>query len=147
MLRACADALASEPWRAAALLSYCEFWALRLSGFLPDYRACATCRKPLGGARAAEVYMTAEGLLRCKACSQAGQAVGAEVYGLLGALRTEGPREWARKFYAAKQAEQQALSGIARRLVRRALEKEPRSPGLPRAAGPSGGAGGDGGLA
>ncbi len=127
MLRACVDALAEEPARSGALLSYCELWALKLAGFLPDSRSCAVCGEALQGARASEVYMTPEGILRCRACRQAGQAISACVYGLLRALRSEGPREWSGKFYAVSQGEQQALSAIARRLVRRALEREPKS--------------------
>lgn len=142
MLRACVDALAEGPERSAALLSYCELWALKLAGFLPDYRACANCGAPLHGARAPEVYISTEGVLRCGACRQAGQAVGASVYGLLYAMRSEGPRAWSQKFYAVPKAEQQALSSIARRLVRRALEKEPKSLSLPREASASGEAGG-----
>ena len=134
MLRACVDALAEEPARSEALLSYCELWALKLAGFLPDNRSCAVCGEALHGARASEVYMTPEGILRCRACRQAGQAISAGVYGLLYALRSEGPREWSGKFYAVSKGEQQALSAIARRLVRRALEKEPKSVSFQRAA-------------
>jgi DNA repair protein RecO (recombination protein O) len=140
MLRACVDALAEGPERSAALLSYCELWALKLAGFLPDYRACADCGAPLHDAP--EVYISTEGVLRCRACRQAGQAVGASVYGLLYSMRSEGPRAWSQKFYAAPKAEQQALSYIARRLVRRALEKEPKSSGFTREARASGEAGG-----
>jgi DNA repair protein RecO (recombination protein O) len=134
MLRACVEALAEEPERSAALLSYCELWALKLAGFLPDQRACAGCGASLDGARASEVQITPEGALRCRACRQAGQLIGAGVYGLLYTLRSEGPREWSRKFDAVSQGEQQTLSTLARRLVRRALEKEPKSVSFPRAA-------------
>jgi DNA repair protein RecO (recombination protein O) len=144
MLRACVDALAEEPARTSALIPYCELWSLKLAGFLPDYRACAGCGKPLGGADADEVYITHEGLPRCRACRRAGQAVSADVYGLLRALRTEGPHVWARKFYAATRSEQQTLSGVARGLVRRALEREPRSADFPQGAGLSRVAGGGG---
>jgi DNA repair protein RecO (recombination protein O) len=137
MLRACVDALAEQPALTSALISYCELWSLRLAGFLPDYRACADCGRPLGGADASEVYITHEGLARCRACRRAGQPVGAGVYGLLQALRAEGPRGWALRFYATPRAEQQTLSGVARGLVRRALEREPRSAGFPKGAGSS----------
>jgi DNA repair protein RecO (recombination protein O) len=134
MLRACVDALADEPGRSAALLSYCELWVLKLAGFLPDHRACAGCASPLGGARHSEVYITPEGLLRCRACRGAGQAVSREVYGLLYALRATDPRAWSRRYYAAPLRDQQALSETARRLLKRALEKEPKSGNLRGAA-------------
>jgi len=134
MLRACVDALAREPGGHAALLSYCELWVLKLAGFLPDHKACAGCARPLGGAQWSDVYITPEGLLRCRACRGAGQAVNEGVYGLLNALRSAGPRAWSRRYYSASPRDQQTLSETARRLLKRALEKEPKSGNLPGAA-------------
>jgi DNA repair protein RecO (recombination protein O) len=141
MLRACVDALAEEPGQSAALLSYCELWVLRLAGFLPEHKACAACARPIKGVRWSDVYIMPEGLLRCRACRGAGQAVNEAVYDLLYALRATGPRAWSRRYYAAPSKDQQTLSEIARRLLKRALEREPRALGLPRSARAERGAG------
>jgi DNA repair protein RecO (recombination protein O) len=141
MLRACVDALAEEPLQRAALLSYSELWVLRLAGFLPEHKACAGCARPIGGAPWSDVYITHEGLLRCRACGGGGQAVREEVYGLLYALRSTGPRAWSRKYQAAPPKDQQALSEIARRLLKRALEREPRTGGFREGARAPQGAG------
>lgn len=143
MLRACVDALADEAGQKAALLCYCELWTLRLGGFLPDYRACAGCGRPFGGAVGGGAYITPEGVMSCRACRGPGQAVSEGVQGLLQALRGAGPREWSRKYSGASEKDQQAVSEAARRLVKRVLEKEPRvakPSGGSRAAGGPGGA-------
>src|ERR687888_460023 len=127
MLRACVDALAYEPGQKAALLSYCELWTLRLGGFLPDYRACAGCGGPFGGAEGGGAHITPEGVLRCRACRGTGQAIGVGARGLLQALRAEGPRAWSRRYSEASVEDQRVVSETARRLVKRVLEKEPRS--------------------
>src|ERR1044071_2787041 len=42
MLRACIEALAGGV-SPSAVFTYCELWVLRLTGFLPDLRACGGC--------------------------------------------------------------------------------------------------------
>jgi DNA repair protein RecO (recombination protein O) len=133
MLRACVDALAGGPENPKALLSYCELWVLKLAGFLPDYRVCAGCGKSFGDARGHDLYISPEGVLRCRACRQAGQAISSDVYGLLSSMRVLGPPLWSQKYSAASSKDQQAVSEIARRLVERVLEKEPKSGSLYRA--------------
>jgi DNA repair protein RecO (recombination protein O) len=143
MLRACVDALADEPENSRAVLSYCELWVLKLAGFLPDYRVCAGCARPLGDTQGGGVYISPEGVLRCRACRQAGQAINEDVYGLLSVMRVLGPCGWSRKYTAVSFKDQQTVSEIARRLVKRVLEKEPRSVYLPQAERPTNGGPGD----
>ncbi|PYS79650.1 MAG: DNA repair protein RecO [Acidobacteria bacterium] len=139
MLRACVDALAKEPENSRALLSYCELWVLKLAGFLPDYRVCAGCGKPLGGAQGGDVHVGPEGVLRCRICRQAGQAISAEAYRLLSAIRVSGPCVWSRSYFAVSARDQQTVSEMAQRLVRRVLEREPKSGKLVQAERPTDG--------
>lgn len=136
MLRACVDALANKPGHSAALLSYSELWVLKLAGFLPDYRVCAGCGRPTDASQGVDVYISTEGLLRCRACRQAGQAISLGVNTLLSVMRVSGPCVWSQKYSAVSAKDQQTVSEIARRLVRRVLEKEPKSINLPQAISP-----------
>jgi DNA repair protein RecO (recombination protein O) len=128
MLRACVAFLAGNPSQSRAVSAYSELWTLRLTGFLPDFRACGACgasfREPYGG----EIYASHEGVLWCRSCKGAGaQTLGKESYGLLSSTRSLRPAEWARRYSEAGEEGRRAVSELARRLVRRALEREPRA--------------------
>jgi DNA repair protein RecO (recombination protein O) len=133
MLRACIEALAGgvEP---AAVFTYCELWVLRLTGFLPDLRACGGCGLDLRPAAHAELYVTQEGVLWCPACRVGGaRALQRGAYELLNAARSKRPLDWAAEYSARPTETRQVASDFARGLVRRALEAEPRSGGLSKA--------------
>ncbi|HEX3560224.1 MAG TPA: DNA repair protein RecO [Pyrinomonadaceae bacterium] len=132
MLRACVDALAKDPGHNEGLLSYCELWVLKLAGFLPDFKVCAGCGRPPGGAQGFNAYISPEGVFRCPACRQAGQAINAAAQDLLSSMRVLSPSAWSQRYYAATSKDQQTVSLLARRLVRRVLEKEPKSVSLQR---------------
>ncbi len=147
MLRASIDAAARNPELLQPITIYAELWALKLTGLLADARACAGCgRRPkeVGGG----ACVSNEGVVRCHACRQGGwQAVTAGLHGLLCEMHSNGPEVWARSCLKVSHEERQTLSGLARRLVLRALEREPRSAKvstrLPQTAA---GAGGEQGI-
>ena len=128
MLRACVDFLAQNPSKSRAVAAYSELWTLKLTGFLPDLKACGTCRTPLGETFRGQRYISHEGVLWCQNCRRGGaQTLGGEAYGLLSATRFSSPAAWATNFYGAGEESQGVLTETARRLVRRALEREPRA--------------------
>jgi DNA repair protein RecO (recombination protein O) len=127
MLRACIEALAGgeDP---SAVFAYCELWVLRLTGFLPDLRACGGCGGRLREPSAGEIYMTQEGVLWCAACRGGGaRPLDRDAYNLLYAARGLKPGEWSLEYALRPLETRQAASEIARGLVRRALEAEPRA--------------------
>ncbi|MFL6334825.1 MAG: DNA repair protein RecO [Pyrinomonadaceae bacterium] len=128
MLRACVDFLAGEPARASAVSAYTELWTLRLTGFLPEFRTCGDCGIPLSESFQGQRYISHEGVLWCQDCRKAGaQQIGTETYRLLSSTRHRGPRAWSDLFEGAREESRQVVSETARRLVRRALEREPRA--------------------
>jgi DNA repair protein RecO (recombination protein O) len=127
MVRACVDALAAEPTHYRAVFAYCELWLLKLGGFLPDMRVCGGCGKDLFGESGSAVYISPEGILWCESCQLSTYpALSAEVYGQISALRVLDPSRWSKEFQGLMLKSQEAVADVARRLVRRALEKDPR---------------------
>jgi len=142
MLRACTDAAATHTELLQPITVYAELWALKLTGLLAEPRECGGCGKRLGGTGEG-AYISAEGVLRCRLCRQGGwQAIGTDVHELLTSMRVLGPKAWAETCRATSPEGRQSISDIARRLVLRALKREPRvskSHASLRTATPAGG--------
>ncbi|MFL6254214.1 MAG: DNA repair protein RecO [Pyrinomonadaceae bacterium] len=127
MLRACIDFLAGAPERAASVSVYAELWTLKLTGFLPEFRTCGDCNTPLGETFRGQRYISHEGVLWCQNCRKGGaQALDTESYKLLSSTRHRGPEGWSENFVGAGAESRRVVSETARRLVRRALERETR---------------------
>lgn len=126
MIRACLDAVAAAPERLRAVARYYEVWVLKLAGLLPDTRACGGCGGKLG--RVGErVYVNFETALRCEKCAGGkGMPLGAESYALLRAAHRLNPSDWAGEAGHVAGPAFDELSGLTRRLIARALEREPR---------------------
>jgi DNA repair protein RecO (recombination protein O) len=125
MLRACVEALANEPEAAPAVFAYSELWALKITGFLPDFNVCGGCGRRLGADSEEGIHISNEGVVWCGACqSGAGQPLKGDVYGLLYALRALRPSGWSKAYAKLTSKNRQIVSEIAKRLVRRTLEKE-----------------------
>ncbi|HEX7317830.1 MAG TPA: DNA repair protein RecO [Pyrinomonadaceae bacterium] len=128
MLRACVDFLAGAPARAVAASAYTELWTLKLTGFLPDLKSCGDCGAPLGETFLGQRYISHEGVPWCQDCRKGGaQPLHTEAYRLLSSTRHKGPAEWSESFEGAGDESRRVVSETARRLVRRALEREPRA--------------------
>lgn len=127
MLRACIDFLAGAPGRACAVNAYTELWTLKLTGFLPDFKNCGECGTPLGESFRGQLYISHEGVLWCQDCRKGGaQTLGFEAYRLLSSTRHKSPGDWSESFEGAGEESRRVISETARKLVRRALEREPR---------------------
>jgi DNA repair protein RecO (recombination protein O) len=128
MLRACVDFLAGAPARVAAVSAYAELWTLKLTGFLPEFKTCGDCGTSLGESFRGQRYISHEGVLWCQNCRKGGaQPLGLEAYRLLSSTRREGPAQWSESFEDAPEDSRSVVHETARRLVRRALEREPRA--------------------
>lgn len=128
MLRACVDFLAQNPSEAGAASAYAELWTLKLTGFLPEFKSCGVCGTTLDDSYRGQRFISHEGVLWCQVCANSGaQALGGEAYGLLSSTRRTGPAEWAKKYSTANEESRRVVSETSRRLVRRALEREPRA--------------------
>jgi DNA repair protein RecO (recombination protein O) len=128
MLRACVDFLAGAPESASAANAYAELWTLRLTGFLPEFKSCGGCDTPLGEAFRGQRFISHEGVLWCQNCRKGGaQPLGPEAYQLLSSTRQRSPAAWSEGFEGASEESRRVVSETAHRLVRRALEREPRS--------------------
>lgn len=127
MVRACVEAAAQAPDQLGLIACYYEVWILKLSGLLPDVRACGACGR--GFRREGErVFFNFESSLRCVKCTGGGWAqLSPEAFARLCAAQTQGPAEWAGEGTQAGSVRAEAeLSGLTRRLIERALEREPR---------------------
>ena len=128
MLRACVDFLAGAPARAAAVSVYTELWTLRLTGFLPEFKTCGECGTPLGETFRGQRYISHEGVIWCQNCRNgSAKPLGAEAYMLLSNTRREGPAAWSESFEGSAEENRRIVTETAHRLVRRALEREPRA--------------------
>lgn len=128
MLRACVEALASDPHNAQAIFAYCELWILKLTGFLPDFKACGGCRRGLKDKKTSGVYITAEGLIWCGECYRGeGRFINEEVYKLLSSMRGLRPASWSQAYSETSVHNRQTTSAISRGLIKRVLEKDIRA--------------------
>jgi DNA repair protein RecO (recombination protein O) len=126
MIRACLEAIASAPENLRHITRYCEIWLLKLSGFLPDLRACVNCKKPLAGDRE-KTYLGTDGALRCDACAyKLDLAVSGEATAQLRATQRLAPGEWSHSVCAVSETVHKEISQVTQRLITRALERLPR---------------------
>jgi DNA repair protein RecO (recombination protein O) len=126
MIRACLEAIASTPDNLRHITRYCEVWLLKLSGFLPDLRACVKCEKTLSGNKESS-YLGTDGALRCAQCAhKLDLAVSVEATTHLRATQHLAPGDWGRSVSDVSEAVLKELSQITQRLITRALERLPK---------------------
>ena len=89
-------------------------------------RRCVECGRDLQAVEVSK-YITAEGVLRCGHCAGGeGRRLDQTTYARLASLQAQRPFVWAEEFYGIPLESQKFLTELARRLVRRVLEKETR---------------------
>ena len=124
MIRACLDAIAAAPEDADDVTRYFEVWLLKLSGFLPDIRTCATCRQTIRNGAS----LSGNNTLQCAACATNHRLkLGAEAYARLRTLLSTPPDVWAMQGRNATDETQQQLVQLTRQLITTALERTPHS--------------------
>lgn len=108
----------------ASLLRYFESWLLRLVGFFPDTSSCSLCgmKTEVGNL----VYLAIEGTPRCAACSNnRGLEVDSNLRSAIRQLFRSHPREFSNLILDKKQLAK--IGEINYQIIRRVLEREPRS--------------------
>lgn len=126
LARASLDALeeAADPY---VVMRYFEVWILRLGGFYPDLKKCATC----GTATDPEgpVWLTSEGIPRCRDCSGGrGTRVGPGLRATLARALAEAPARFAASPPPADHVSR--LAEINYAIIRNTLERDLRSHAL-----------------
>jgi DNA repair protein RecO (recombination protein O) len=126
MVSACLEALSARPAAREELTLYFELWLLKLAGFLPDVRACASCRGPL----ADTARLGPDGALRCTTCAHGtGLTLSPGTQALLRSALRVPPADWAERAGAGALDARQGLSQLTQQLTARALERAPRRHG------------------
>jgi DNA repair protein RecO (recombination protein O) len=110
--------------RPAPLVRYFEVWMLKLAGFFPDLRRCATCRRDL--AREASIWLAEEGTPRCTSCTdRRGEELRPDVRRMIQEMIEQSPQ-----VFVAAPREARALAqieAVSTRLIQRALERKLKS--------------------
>lgn len=126
MLRACLEAIAATPEALRQITRYCEVWLLKLSGFLPDLRACLNCKERFSE-KNEKAFLGVDGALRCARCAhKADMPLGAETVAHLRNTQRLTPSDWSRATGTASETALKELSQVTERLITRALERLPR---------------------
>ncbi|HEU4796847.1 MAG TPA: DNA repair protein RecO, partial [Pyrinomonadaceae bacterium] len=82
MALACIEAAAQSPDDLESILRYFEVWLLKIEGFLPDLKTCASCQRTFSGEET--IYLGNDLLFRCSQCSSGrGGAVSKHLHSFL----------------------------------------------------------------
>ena len=126
MALACFEAVSQSPPDLEWVLRYFEVWLLKLEGFLPDLRACASCENAFD--RDEPIYLGADLSLRCLKCSQArGRAIARSVQQQLRATEKMSPAKFAEEAREVPVATRKELAQLTYQLISRVLERMPRA--------------------
>lgn len=125
MALACFEAASEKPEDLDAVLRYFEVWLLKLEGFLPDLRSCATCNNPFQGDEA--VYLGPDLSLRCPRCSNGrGAAVSKRLQTHLRTTEKLSPAKFAEEARAVPKETKREMAELTFQLIGRVLERMPR---------------------
>jgi DNA repair protein RecO len=106
-----------------ALVRYFEVWLLKLAGFFPDLRSCASCG---ASGRDGEIWLSSDGSPRCSDCSGGrGVRVGPTLRATLARILAESPAHFAAT--APPEDQLDRLAEIALLVIRHALERDLKS--------------------
>lgn len=107
-----------------AAVRYFEVWLLKLAGFFPDLRTCASCGEQTGAN--AEIRLGGDGSPRCATCSgNRGVGVGPGLRATIARVLAEPPARFAAAPPPADHLDR--LAEIALLIVRHALERDLKS--------------------
>lgn len=122
MIGACLSAGRSEA-HLASVVVYFELWLLRLSGFLPDWGRCESCRKEID--REAENFVVPGFHLQCSNCrrSYVLSAVSSADLEVFYGIQRMPPTDLA-AFAEGRRESIEVLSNVMKRLIAQALGRE-----------------------
>jgi len=126
MALACFEAASETPDDLEAVLRYFEVWVLKLEGFLPDLRACASCNKVFSGEEA--VYLAADLSLRCSQCSNGrGGVVSKHLRSYLRTAEKLSPAKFAEDAREVSKDTKREMAEMTFQIIGRVLERMPRA--------------------
>ncbi len=123
LVAATLDTLSQAP-DLTAVVRYFEVWLLKLAGFFPDMRACASCSEPT--AEGAEVWLSSDGSPRCAQCSGArGVRVGPRLRATIARMLAEPPSRFSTSPPQADELDR--IGEIVLLVIRHTLERDLKS--------------------
>ncbi|HEY2960890.1 MAG TPA: DNA repair protein RecO [Pyrinomonadaceae bacterium] len=125
MALACFEAASQSPDDLESVLRYFEVWLLKIEGFLPDLRACASCHRSFTGEET--IYLGQDLSLRCAECSNArGSAISKRVHSQLRATEKLPPAKFAEESRDVPNKTKKEIAELTFHLIGRVLERQPR---------------------
>jgi len=105
-------------------LRYFEVWLLKIEGFLPDLRRCAECHRAFDSEET--VFMGSDLALRCRSCSQGGDALSRRLHAQLRATEKLSPAKFAEKSHEVSSQTKKEMAELTHQIIGRTLERLPR---------------------
>lgn len=123
MVTACLEAADDTPALLNMIGVYFEIWLLQLSGYLPDWSHCDSCRRAFDGSETA--FLGSSFHLTCSSCrrTSGGTQVTGEQRGVLPSARKLSPARFGAEL-SANIAEIAALSVVLKRIISHAIGRE-----------------------
>ena len=124
MALACFEAASQSPEDLEAVLRYFEVWLLKIEGFLPDLKACASCHRTFSDET---VYLGNDLSLRCAQCSNSrGGAISKHLHAHLRATEKLPPAKFAEESREVSSTTKKEMAELTFQLIGRVLERMPR---------------------
>ena len=125
MALACIEAAAQSPDDLESILRYFEVWLLKIEGFLPDLKTCASCQRTFSGEET--IYLGNDLLFRCSQCSSGrGGAVSKHLHSFLRSAEKLPPATFAEQAREVSSATKKELAELTFQMIGRVLERQPR---------------------
>jgi len=125
MALACFEAVSENPEDLDSVLRYFEVWLLKLEGFLPDLRSCATCQKTFSSEPT--VYLGHDLSVRCLECSNSrGGAISKRLHAQFRTAEKLSPAKFAQESREVPEDTKREMAELTFQLIGRVLERMPR---------------------
>ena len=124
MALACFEAASQAPEDLEAVLRYFEVWLLKIEGFLPDLKTCASCHRAFSDET---VYLGNDLSLRCAQCTNSrGGAISKHLHAHLRTTEKLPPAKFAEESREAASTTKKEMAELTFQLIGRVLERMPR---------------------
>lgn len=125
MALACFEAASQSPSDLESILRYFEVWLLKIEGFLPDLKACASCQRAFTAEET--IYLSNDLLFRCAQCSNSrGGPVSKHLHTLLRTTEKLPPAKFAEQARDVAAATKREMAELTFQMIGRVLERQPR---------------------
>ena len=125
MALACFEAVSEIPDDLESVLRYFEVWLLKLEGFFPDLRSCASCQKIFNGEET--IFLGNDLSIRCLQCSNSRDSkISRHVNALLRTSEKLPPPKFAQEVREVSKDTKRETAELTFQLIGRVLERMPR---------------------